>query len=46
VDGKPVRSYDDLAGIMDQHKVGDTVTVEVYRGGTTKKIPVTLMEVN
>ncbi|MBI4375803.1 MAG: trypsin-like peptidase domain-containing protein [Elusimicrobia bacterium] len=33
VDGKPVRDYDDLYNILDQHKVGDTVKVETLRRG-------------
>ena len=46
IDGHPVRSFADMGKIMDMRKVGDTVTVEVFRGGSTVKIPVTLSEIN
>ncbi|MEZ5963005.1 MAG: trypsin-like peptidase domain-containing protein [Planctomycetota bacterium] len=32
VDGKPVRSVDDIGRILSARKVGDTVTVQVIRG--------------
>ena len=46
IDGQPIRSFADLGKIMDTHKVGDTVTLEVFRGGALKKIAVTLSEIN
>ncbi|MDH4184055.1 MAG: trypsin-like peptidase domain-containing protein [Nitrospinota bacterium] len=44
IDGKPVHTFDDLGTVLDQHRVGDTVTVEVFRGGANKKVAVELME--
>ena len=32
VDGKPVETIDDLMALMEQHKVGDQVTVDYVRG--------------
>lgn len=33
VDGRPVRSYDDLLNILEEHKSGDTVRLTVLRHG-------------
>lgn len=33
VDGEPVRTYDDLATILDRHQVGDRVAIEIMRNG-------------
>ncbi len=33
VDGKPVRSYDDLVTILEQHQVGDRVRITYLRNG-------------
>lgn len=46
VDGKPVVTVDDLMDMMDDHKVGDQVTVEVLRGNRREKVSVTLQAVN
>ena len=45
VDGKPVESLDDLLDILDQHKVGDEVTVEYLRDEAKKQTSVTLQQV-
>jgi len=45
IDGVPVSGFEDLAAILDERKVGDTVTVGVFRGGAVKKIQVTLVEI-
>ncbi|XP_052197136.1 protease Do-like 1, chloroplastic [Diospyros lotus] len=42
VNGKKVTNGSDLYRILDQCKVGDTVTVEVLRGDHKEKIPVLL----
>ncbi|XP_041006517.1 protease Do-like 1, chloroplastic [Juglans microcarpa x Juglans regia] len=42
VNGKKVTNGSDLYRILDQCKVGDTVTVEVLRGDHKEKIPVIL----
>jgi len=42
MDGEPVREFDDLARILDHHKVGDRVTIEIQRNNRRKKISLTL----
>lgn len=42
IDGKPVKGSLSLVGFVRQYAVGDTVELTVVRGGTEKKIPVTL----
>lgn len=44
VDGAAVATSSDLAGIVGQHKPGDTVTLSVYRSGQTIELQATLME--
>lgn len=46
VAGKPVATVDDLMDVMEAHKVGDQVTVEVLRGNRREKVSVTLQAVN
>lgn len=41
-DDKPVRDCDDLFRILDDHEVGDTVSVTVRRDDREIKVPVTL----
>ena len=41
-DGKPVRDCDDLFRILDDHEVGDTVSVTVRRDDREIEVPVTL----
>jgi len=43
-DGKAVKTLDELNGIKNTHKPGDTVKVEIYRDGETKTLDVTLTE--
>jgi S1-C subfamily serine protease len=33
VDGKPVQTVNDLDGALDEHNIGDTVTLSILRGG-------------
>jgi S1-C subfamily serine protease len=42
VDGKPVYQNNDLSELIAQHKPGDTVTLEVLRGGDRAEIQVKL----
>jgi len=46
VAGKRVTTIDDLMDVMEDHKVGDQVTVEVLRGNRRKQVSVTLQAVN
>jgi serine protease Do len=42
--GIKVRSLKDVTGILKEHKVGDTVEVEIYRDGGTHTVELTLGE--
>jgi S1-C subfamily serine protease len=42
VDGKPVRDPNDLSDAVGAKEPGDTVTIELYRGGTKKTVKVKL----
>ena len=44
VDGKPIKSEADLYSVMDEHKVGDQVSVTIIRDGQKQDVPVTLGE--
>jgi S1-C subfamily serine protease len=44
IDGKTVASMDDLIAIINQHKPGDTVTLTVLSGTSTKDVKATLTE--
>ncbi|HWC50725.1 MAG TPA: trypsin-like peptidase domain-containing protein [Nitrospira sp.] len=46
VAGKPVTTIDELMDVLENHKVGDQVAVEVLRGNRKEKIMVTLQAVN
>ncbi len=46
VSGKPVATIDDLMDVMEGHKVGDQVSVEVLRGNKRQQVSVTLQAVN
>jgi S1-C subfamily serine protease len=46
VDGKPVATIDDLMDVMEAHKVGDQVTVDILRGNRRERVSVTLQAVN
>jgi S1-C subfamily serine protease len=43
IDGTKVKSYDDLYGVLDVHKIGDTVTLTVAREGKERKVRLTLI---
>lgn len=44
VEGKKVQSVDDINEIKNTHKIGDKITVKIYRNGEYKDIEVTLEE--
>jgi len=44
IDGKPVKSFDDLLSEVEAHAPGDEVTVTVSRGGREVEVKVTLGE--
>jgi S1-C subfamily serine protease len=46
VDGKPVRTPDELMDVMEHHKVSDQVMVELLRGTRQERVSVTLQAVN
>ena len=46
VAGKPVTTVDELMDVMEDHKIGDKVSVEVLRGNRRQQVSVTLQAVN
>ena len=46
VAGKPVTTIDELMDVLENHKVGDQVAVEILRGNRREKIMLTLQAVN
>jgi S1-C subfamily serine protease len=44
IDGQPVTSIAQLAGVIDGHNIGDTVTLTVLRGSDTLQLEATLQE--
>jgi S1-C subfamily serine protease len=46
VDGKPVETVDDLMDVMENHKVGDRVRVDVIRSNKRQSIDVILQAMN
>jgi S1-C subfamily serine protease len=44
IDGKPIRSSEDISDMMDEHQVGDSVTVTFYRGRNKMTTRLTLGE--
>ena len=42
IDGKPVKSVDDLLNEVEAHAPGESVTVTVLRGGREVEVPVRL----
>lgn len=46
IDGKKVRSYDDLYNLLDSYKVGDRVTLTIERDSKIRKIELTLVRVD
>lgn len=46
IEGKPIQTIDDLMDVMEKHKVGDRVQVDVVRNKTRRSVEVTLQAVN
>ncbi len=46
VDGKEIKTMDELNKIKNEHSIGDTITLTVHRDGNKKDISVTLAESN
>lgn len=44
VDGEPVKTFDDLLRILDRHKVGDQVSLEIQRESKTLNLSLRLAE--
>jgi S1-C subfamily serine protease len=44
--GKPVATIDDLMDVMEAHKVGEQVSVEILRGNRREKVSLILQAVN
>lgn len=44
IDGKDVKTMDELNEIKNSHSIGDTVALKIYRDGETKEINLTLAE--
>ncbi|MDX6495062.1 MAG: serine protease Do [Gaiellales bacterium] len=42
IDGKTIHTFDDLSGTISAHKPGDTIQLEIVRGGKTTTVSVTL----
>ncbi|MDI3530143.1 MAG: serine protease Do, partial [Thermoanaerobacter sp.] len=42
VDGKDITSFEDLQGILNNHKVGDVIKVTIWRNGRTFTVTVKL----
>lgn len=46
VDGQKMNDLDDLYRLLDKKQIGETVNVDVYRGGQTVTVPLKLIQVN
>lgn len=44
IDGQKVTNIDDLYRFLDKKKIGETVSVQVYRKGSTLTVPVRLLQ--
>ncbi len=42
IDNKTVRNYDDLLNYLEQKRIGDTVTLKIWRFGKVFKVKVKL----
>ncbi len=43
VDGQPMNDLDDLFRLLDKKQIGETIQVELYRGGKNVTVPVKLL---
>ncbi len=46
IDGKPVETIDNMMDLMEAHKVGDQVTLDIIRANKRQQISLTLQAVN
>lgn len=46
IDGKPVETIDDMMDVMEAHKVGDQVTLDIIRANKRQQLSLTLQAVN
>ncbi len=46
IDGKPVETIDDMMDVMEAHKVGDQVTLDIVRANKRQQLSLTLQAVN
>lgn len=44
IDGTKVDAFEDLTEILDKHKIGDTVSCKIWRGGKAVSLNITLSE--
>ena len=44
IDNDKIRNSDDLFRVLDKHRVGDMVNVQIWRHGKNVSVPVRLME--
>jgi len=44
IDDSPLRSFDDLLMLLEQHQPGDDVTLSVWRAGRSRKLKLRLAE--
>jgi S1-C subfamily serine protease len=42
IDGKPVKSANEVVSVLDKHEVGDTVTLTLRRGQESRDVPIML----
>jgi S1-C subfamily serine protease len=45
INGEKIGNNDDLYKVLNRHQLGETVNVEIYRGGRRTSVPVRLIEV-
>jgi S1-C subfamily serine protease len=45
INGEKIKNNDDLYKVLNRHQLGETVNVEIYRGGRRTLVPVRLIEV-
>jgi len=46
IDSTKIKSYDDLYNALDNYEVGDTVTLTVERDGKSRRVRITLVEID
>jgi len=45
-DGETVKENDELTEIKNKHEIGDSIALEIWRGGETLKLDIVLMDAN